>query len=333
MPRQARLDFPGCLHHVINRGMERRRIFQDPEDYQDFKESLERFAVEDGIRCYAWVLMPNHFHLVVETGKVPLATFMSRLQTSYVGRYNRRHRRCGRLFQNRYKSIVCDKDAYFQQLIAYVHLNPLRGGLVKTLPGLDNYPWSGHRALLGLERSPWQDVDGVMETFGKTGGEARRRYEEFLAERQGVKQDLSGGGLVRSAGGLSLAMGRRGESRTAYDTRILGDGEFVSSVARMTEKIEGRRPWKKSVAEVMRAVAEREGVPWTEVVAPGKTTARGSRAREIMSYLAVAHGGERKSAMAERLNVTPLAVTRLYRAGEQRVGKDAEKLMAEMGMV
>ena len=114
MPRQARLDYSGCFHHLINRGIERRSIFADAADYLAFIEALGDFLPEGGHICYGWVLMPNHFHLLVETGRQPIAKLMSRLQTRYAGHFNRRHRRAGRLFQNRYKSIVCDKDSYFK---------------------------------------------------------------------------------------------------------------------------------------------------------------------------------------------------------------------------
>ena len=149
MPRQARLDAPGTLHHVIIRGIERRRIVDDGEDRKRFLGRLGGLARETGTRVYAWSLMPNHAHLLVRSGPAGLPQFMRRLLTGYAVTYNRRHRRHGHLFQNRYKSIVCDEDSYFTELVRYIHLNPVRAKLVPDLGALGRYPWSGHAAITG----------------------------------------------------------------------------------------------------------------------------------------------------------------------------------------
>ena len=137
MPRKARIDAPGALHHIIARGIERGDIFTDDFDRNNFLKRLGKIVVETDTRCYAWALVPNHFHLVLKTGCAPIATVMRRLLTGYAGYYNRRHRRCGHLFQNRYKSILCQEDSYLKELVRYIHLNPLRAGLVDSLKSLD----------------------------------------------------------------------------------------------------------------------------------------------------------------------------------------------------
>jgi REP element-mobilizing transposase RayT len=324
MPRQARLDFQGCFHHVINRGLDRREIFKDKGDYQNFIGSLERFVQEDGIHCYGWVLMPNHFHLVVKTGKTPLSQFMSRLQTSYVGQFNRRHKRSGTLFQNRFKSVVCDEDVYFKELIAYVHLNPLRAKMVNSLQQLAAYPWSGHRALIGIDKVPWQRVDDVLTQFGANVGTARRRYLNYLEEKKDVASGaLSGGGLIRSQGGLEMVLRSRGQDAEEYDTRVLGGGDFVRRVEKASAPIHQPVQFKGSVPDLLKKVAEQESVPLHEIQHDGKTTARGSRARGLVAYLAVSFLGEKKNALADRFHVTPLAVTKLYRRGAQELGSKA----------
>ena len=131
MPRQARLDSPGTLHHVMIRGIEKKRIVLDEQDRRDFVRRLGLLAVETKTAVYAWALMSNHAHLLVCSGAMGLAKFMRRLLTGYAVSYNLRHRRHGHLFQNRYKSMVCDGDSYFTELVRYIHLNPLRVGLVK----------------------------------------------------------------------------------------------------------------------------------------------------------------------------------------------------------
>ena len=128
MPRGPRLDAPGVLHHVMVRGIERRRIFPAAADYEDFVARLARSASVGHWVVYAWALLPNHAHLLVRTAARPLSRSMRSLLTGYAGAFNRRHRRAGHLFQNRYRSIVVEEEPYFLELVRYIHLNPLRSG-------------------------------------------------------------------------------------------------------------------------------------------------------------------------------------------------------------
>ena len=133
MPRRARLDAPGTLHHVIVRGIEKRRIVNDVADRKNFVNRLGELAGSTNTVIYAWALMTNHAHILLRSAEIGLSGFMRSLLTGYAILYNRRHRRWGYLFQNRYKSIVCDEQAYFTELVRYIHLNPLRARLVKNL--------------------------------------------------------------------------------------------------------------------------------------------------------------------------------------------------------
>ena len=130
MPRQARIDAPGALHHIIIRGIERTSIFADDRDRENFLERLSQLLTESQTPCYAWALMSNHAHLLLRTGSVAIASLTRRLLTGYAVSFNKRHRRHGYLFQNRYKSILCEEDRYLRQLVAYIHLNPVRAGIV-----------------------------------------------------------------------------------------------------------------------------------------------------------------------------------------------------------
>lgn len=114
MPRQARIDAPGAVHHIIARGIERGKIFRDDEDRENFISRLGDLINETKTQCFAWALIPNHFHLLLKTGTVPISTLMRRLLTGYAVNHNRRHFRSGHLFQNRYKSILCQEDAYLK---------------------------------------------------------------------------------------------------------------------------------------------------------------------------------------------------------------------------
>ncbi len=144
MPRKARIDAPGALHHIICRGIERRKIFLDDSDRDHFVQRLGRVISETQTPCYAWAIIPNHFHLLLKTGNIPIATVMRKLLTGYAVTFNRRHDRVGHLFQNRYKSILCQQDRYFLELVRYIHLNPLRANLVGSIRQLNRYEYCGH---------------------------------------------------------------------------------------------------------------------------------------------------------------------------------------------
>src|SRR3989338_9503404 len=172
MPRGPRLDAPGTLHHVMVRGIEGRPIFRDDRDRDDFVDRLAAQAQAGGLIVYAWALLPNHAHLLVRTGRVPLARVMCSLLTGYAGAFNRRHRRRGHLFQNRYKSIVVEEEPYLLELTRYIHLNPLRAKVVPDLGALERYPWGGHSALLGHVPRSWHALDDVLGQFAGTRREA-----------------------------------------------------------------------------------------------------------------------------------------------------------------
>jgi putative transposase len=215
---------------VMGRGLERRRIFDTDTDKKDFLTRLGETLARSGSQCLAWSLMSNHYHLLIRVGDQPLVRLMSPLLGGYAGHYNRRHRRRGYVFQNRYKSILCDADAYLLELVRYIHLNPLRAGLVKNLTGLDLYPWSGHAVLMGQRAQDWQSVTEVLSLFATRAGMARRRYREFVAQGIGERDSdaLLGGGLVRSYGGWEgLKRLRKEHVRCIGDERILGESGFV----------------------------------------------------------------------------------------------------------
>jgi len=232
MPRLARLDAPGILHHVIGRGIERKKLFFNDTDRSDLIDRLADLVEEGAMDVYAWVLMPNHFHILCKTRNRPLSSSMRKMLTGYVVNFNRRHRRYGHLFQNRYKSIVCQEDRYLKELVRYIHLNLLRAGLVKDIKELSHNPWSGHSALMGEVKREWQDTDYVLSIFGQDRC-GRRNYQRYVQKgvKLGRRRELVGGGLVRSLGGWSevLALRSRDEKQRS-DQRILGDSEFVQDV-------------------------------------------------------------------------------------------------------
>lgn len=240
MPRRARLDAPGTLHHIIVRGIERRQIVDDDRDKRDFVSRMGTVAVESASSIYAWALMTNHAHILLRSGPSGLSQYMRRVLSGYAISYNRRHQRHGHLFQNRYKSIICEEDPYFRELVRYIHLNPLRVGLVDSLTKLDRYRYCGHSVLMGRVNNDWQDRDYVLKWFGSKEGEAKRVCRQFVKKGidRGRRPDLVGGGLIRSQGGWSAvkAMRRLGV-REKSDERILGSGEFVEQLIEQSDQL------------------------------------------------------------------------------------------------
>jgi len=195
----ARLNAAGVLHHVIIRRMERKTIFRDNHDRDNFIECLSFFLPETQTIFYAWALIPNHAHFFFRSGHSGIAALMRRLLTGYAVSFNRKHRRSGQLFQNRYKSIIRQEDIYFKELVRYIHLNPVRA---RTIPfsDLDGYPYSGHSTLIGWQERPWQNTASVLGLFGNTPATGRKSYAAFMKAGlvEGKRESLSGGGLMRS---------------------------------------------------------------------------------------------------------------------------------------
>lgn len=164
----------------------RRAVFRADRDMDHFLERLGEILQDTKTPCYAWALMPNHVHLLLKTGTVPLSTVMRRLLTSYALWFNRKHNRSGHLFQNRFKSILCQEDAYLLELVRYIHLNPVRSGIFQDLDGLDRYPYSGHSVLMSKKKLEWQDTRWVLGLFGKGLTAARVAYRSFV--EKGIEQ-------------------------------------------------------------------------------------------------------------------------------------------------
>jgi REP element-mobilizing transposase RayT len=281
MPRRARLDAPGTLHHVIIRGIEKRLIVKDDDDRRDFVSRLGRLAVETKTSVFAWALLNNHAHILVKSSSHGLPGLMRRLLTGYAIRYNLRHRRHGHLFQNRYKSIVCEEDVYFRELLRYIHLNPLRAGAVENLSQLDGYPWSGHAMLMGEIVNDWQDRDYVLRWFGRIEAEAKAAYRAYVREgvEQGRRPELVGGGLIRSIGGWSAVKSLRREGILEKgDARILGSSEFVIKVVGELEK---RLKYQFSLAERIEKAAEILSLECKNAGLEAEALAAGGRRREM----------------------------------------------------
>jgi REP element-mobilizing transposase RayT len=185
MSRPIRIEFPDALYHVTSRGDRREDIFEDDQDRQTFLATLEQVITRFNWTCYAWCLMDNHYHLLVQTPDGNLSKGMRQLNGVYTQASNRRHGRVGHLFQGRFKAILVDSDAYLLELARYVVLNPVRAGMVKKTA---DWTWSSYRASMGLEPAPsWLAEDGLLAMFAKRRSLAQQRYAQFVEE--GIKAD------------------------------------------------------------------------------------------------------------------------------------------------
>lgn len=206
MARKPRIHIPGGLYHVILRGNGGQPVFLTAEDRYRFYLLLQEGTCRFAYRVHAFCLMTNHIHLALQVGNIPLSRGMQNLSFRYTRWINQRERRTGHLFQGRYKAVLIDGDSYLLELIRYIHLNPVRAGVVTS----DEYPWSSHSAYLGKELLPWLTTDRLLVQFGKTLSKARVRYKSFVLDgmREDHRPEFYGG---------------------AEDSRVLGDDSFVDN--------------------------------------------------------------------------------------------------------
>ena len=148
MARKPRIEFEGALYHVITRGNQRQQIFNATEDYERYLKILEDYKLRYDFLIYAYILMENHVHLLMETKEVPLSKILQGINQRYTMYFNRRYATVGHLFQGRYKAMLCERDSYLLSLVQYIHMNPVRLGRAKSPAA---YPWSSHSLISGRQ--------------------------------------------------------------------------------------------------------------------------------------------------------------------------------------
>ena len=257
---------------------------------------------------------------------------MRRLLTGYAVSFNRRHRRHGHLFQNRYKSILCQEDAYLLELVRYIHLNPIRARIVEEMEALGEYPFSGHSAIVGRVKRDWQDTRGVLRFYGERLGIARRRYKEFVQEGiiQGKRVDLTGGGLIRSHGGWAAVRAmRRVKIFHKSDERILGDGNFIEEVLSASQECMERKYHMQAqgidLARIASRVSDLVRVDPLGLWSPGKERNRVS-ARSLLCYWAVRGLGLSMAELSRRLRLSLSGVSQSVKRGEKLAQNKGYKL-------
>lgn len=298
MARRPRLFAPGLLYHVIVRGNQRRKTFLNDTDYQAYIERLGRYRRKYGHTIHAYCLMPNHVHLLIESGTEPLGKFMQGLQQSYSQYFNLRHHKSGHVFQGRYKAIVCQQDEYLLQLIRYIHLNPVRAGMVKAA---EKYSYSGHRAYLEGKGSEIIDPRKVLSMLSGPG-----RYGAFVGD--------------------AVNEGHKEEYYEVSDQRFLGAEGFGEKLQDDHEetKPKKRRPLDKVVEELSRPL----GVQVSVLKSPDRSWAV-SQARAKIAYVLVRRQGYALGEVARYFARDAATIGTLIGRWSARLGEN-ENLRREM---
>ena len=261
MARKARIHVPGGVYHVMMRGNGGQDIFFADQDRYRIYLLLQEGTIRFDYRVHAFCLMDNHIHLALQVAHIPLSKIIQNLSFRYTKWVNRQQGRTGHLFQGRYKAILIDQDNYLLELVRYIHLNPVRAGLVKQA---DNYIFSSHRAYLGYETLPWLTTDWVLGQFDRSVLKARQRYNAFV---------LDGGGLGH----------QQRFSKGKTDTRVLGDDRFLETVLGEPFRSKAKLP---SFQETMATISKAYGLSVAELKAGGRSR-RASEARALVGLIVV----------------------------------------------
>ncbi len=303
MPRPKRIHYEGAVYHVTSRGNERRKIVMDDADRWMFARLLGEMIEENRVVCHAWVLMDNHYHLLLETPLANLPAAMKHLNSIYTQRFNRKYHRVGHLFQGRYKALVVEKDAHLKELCRYVVLNPVRAHMVKRPR---DWKWSSYRATAGQEKQePWLEVDWVLGQFAKERKKAQEAYRRFVEEGMGNK--------VTPWDNL-------------YSRVYLGSEKFLKQVHEIGKKHQNLDVPKYQVhvvkqdpEQILRKVAKNHGIKPEEVLV---ARARRREAKEMAVYLLKKESGLSLKEIARRMGVSLGAVSHLWLSAKRRLTED-----------
>jgi REP element-mobilizing transposase RayT len=274
MGRPLRIEYPGALYHITARGNERKDIFFDNEDKATFLGIIEDYHDRFGILIHAFVLMDNHYHLILETPQGNLLKIMHGINAGYTGYFNRRHGRSGHLFQGRYKGILVEKESYLLQLSCYVHLNPMRARIVETP---EHYAWSSYPSYIGKGKEyRWVEYSWVLTFFDRDKAQARRKYRQQVEE-------------------ASLT-GLESPARKVHGRVILGSEGFVEEIKQrlsgklLSAEIPERKRLLRTIKpeDVLSLVAEAFGTDLESIL--GKRS-RANTARKAAIYFVQRHCG------------------------------------------
>lgn len=313
MPRKARLLVPGAIHHIMARGIEGRDIFIDDGDRNFFLSLLSKYLERSGHACYAWVLMDTHYHLLLRTTEEPLGIFMRRLNCSYAMYYRNKYKRKGYVFQDRYKSIVTQDQGYIEQLVRYIHLNPIRAGICKNIKELDKYQWSGHSVLMGKQRNTFQNTKDIIRRFATDHETGIQGYRAYIIE-----------GIEKGEGKDFLDDIRQSNNGTAdikeYRCWVIGDQEFVKkAIENDTVKRIRLLEYRKkgiTVETIARDVSGQMGIEYKNIHHRARSTVV-SALRKIVAVVSYRRYGIPLLQIADFYGIQSSSVSRMLDEGER----------------
>jgi REP element-mobilizing transposase RayT/ribosomal protein L7Ae-like RNA K-turn-binding protein len=301
MARKPRIEFPGALYHVIARGNHKNRIFLTPKDYQKYLSLIKRYKERYHFQLYAYALMSNHVHLLVEIATVPLSKIMQGLQQTYTQFFNWKYGKAGHLFQGRYKAIICQKNVYLLELIRYIHLNPIRAGVAERLA---NYPWTSYSYYIKDTSATLIDTDFVLKQFADDKTTARRYYQEFI--RAGIIKNHEEflGEIV--------------------EQRILGKDHFVEEMLQRENEARKNEDFvyeRLSLKKVLETICRRKGISPVMVKSNSKIE-EVVGIRRLFAYVARIHFGYRLKEIASILGIDITTAMKSVRIIADRIRKE-----------
>jgi putative transposase len=315
MPRRPRIEYPGAFYHVLARGNNRKRIFIIDADYDKYLTLVKKYKKMYGFHLYAYALMPNHVHLLVESAEMPLSKIMQGLQQSYTQYFNLRHEAVGHVFQGRYKALICEKDAYLLELVRYIHLNPVRAQ-ISSIPS--EYRWTSHQYYLRRSQQELVNVDFVLAQFASDRRRALESYQQFIQD--GIQKDY------------------RHFLDQVIDQRIFGSCDFVEEILQKEEQsLEGLPLVEKpALTNILNAVAEVVGVS-SETIQSNSKSRDHVHARRLFCYIARMYYNYQLREIAEFINNCITAVSKNVQLSvnnshyKGKLSKDLAKVLCILG--
>jgi len=314
MSRKPRIEFPGAFYHVLARGNNKQKIFNDRQDYCVYVERLKRYKERYKFTLYAYVLMVNHIHLLIETGMTPLSKIMQGIQQSYTAYFHKKYNSVGHVFQSRYKAILCQRDVYLLELVRYIHLNPVRAAFV-DIP--EDYPWGSHQVYIGRMHQPFVEKGFIFNMFDEDEFEGEKLYRQFIWD--GVDK------------------GSRNAFDNVVDQIYLGSKDFIEGAEKrlkkheLPESKEGETEievmeetlihGRKSRSEILDAVAEIYDVPSRSILSESKEHLI-SKVRSIFVYVAVRYAGMSNKSVAEFLQRDMSTISCMIRRIDIKIKSD-----------
>ncbi len=312
MARQLRIEYEGAFYHVTSRGNQKERIFWDNKDREELKKIIKRTKERYKYLLHAYVFMDNHYHLLIETPYTNIKQVMQNINTSYTVYINRRHKRAGHLFQGRYKAYIVDKESYLLELGRYIHLNPVRAGIVERP---EDYKWSSYRDYIyGGKGVTITDTEDTLYSFSKKRAIAAKKYYEFV--NAGIKVESP----FKDAVGNILG-GERFRERIKRHLKGIQDKVEISDI----KKIEP----KHKLEDVVRGAADYYGIEEGKLLKRKRAT---DKQRKVAIYLSKVLSGSKNIEVGRVFGVTAQAVTNAVRDIEKRI-EEGIKFKKEIAMI